>query len=88
LIRDSPYDSQTGVNIRAFPAFLQDSREVRTATSASGSPNGGRGADPHRIARGVGQGIMDDFVGAMFDGDLGRMAKKMGKRSNDSSAPH
>jgi hypothetical protein len=40
-----PDDSQTGVNIRAFPAFLQDSREVRTATSASGSPNGGRGAD-------------------------------------------
>src|ERR1019366_6164557 len=41
--RDSPDESQTGVNIRAFPAFPQDSREVRTATGASGSPNGGRG---------------------------------------------
>jgi len=40
---DSPDESQTGVNIRAFPAFPQDSREVRTATGASGSPNGGRG---------------------------------------------
>jgi hypothetical protein len=39
--RDSPDESQTGVNIRAFPAFPQDSREVRTATGASGSPNGG-----------------------------------------------
>src|ERR1039458_3104822 len=45
LSRDSPDESQTGVNIRAFPAFPQDSREVRTATGASGSPNGGRGAD-------------------------------------------
>jgi hypothetical protein len=45
LNRDSPDESQTGVNIRAFPAFPQDSREVRTATGASGSPNGGRGAD-------------------------------------------
>jgi hypothetical protein len=45
LNRDSPDDSRSGVNIRVFPAFLQDSREVRTATSASGSPNGGRGAD-------------------------------------------
>ena len=45
LDRDSPDESQTGVNIRAFPAFPQDSREVRTATGASGSPNGGRGAD-------------------------------------------
>jgi hypothetical protein len=33
--RDSPDESQTGVNIRAFPAFPQDSREVRTATGAS-----------------------------------------------------
>jgi hypothetical protein len=45
LSRDSPDDSRSGVNIHVFPAFLQDSREVRTATSASGSPNGGRGAD-------------------------------------------
>jgi mono/diheme cytochrome c family protein len=45
LSRNSPDESQTGVNIRAFPAFPQDSREVRTATGASGSPNGGRGAD-------------------------------------------
>ena len=38
-------DSQTGVNIRVFPALLQDRREVPTATGTSGSPNGGRGAD-------------------------------------------
>ena len=37
--RDSPDDARSGVNIRVFPAFLQDSREVRTITSASGSPN-------------------------------------------------
>jgi len=43
--RDSPDDSRSGVSICIFPAFLQDSREVRTATSASGSQNGGRGAD-------------------------------------------
>jgi hypothetical protein len=28
-----------------FPALLQDRREVLTATSTSGSPNGGRVAD-------------------------------------------
>src|ERR1017187_5622686 len=37
LDRDSPDESQTGVNIRAFPAFPQDIREVRTAISASPS---------------------------------------------------
>jgi len=31
--------------MRVFPAFLQDCREVRTATIASGSPEGGREAD-------------------------------------------
>ncbi len=30
--RDCPDDSQIGVNIRAFSAFLQDSHEVTTAT--------------------------------------------------------
>jgi hypothetical protein len=44
LSRDSPDDSRSGVNIRVFPALPQDSREVRTANRASGSPNGGRGA--------------------------------------------
>jgi hypothetical protein len=39
--RDFPDDSRSGVNIRVFPAFLQDSREVGTAISASGSPKGG-----------------------------------------------
>jgi hypothetical protein len=29
------------VNIRAFPAFLQDQREVQTATGTLGSPNAG-----------------------------------------------
>jgi hypothetical protein len=33
------------MNIRAFPAFLQDRRGVQTTSSASGSPNVGRGAD-------------------------------------------
>jgi hypothetical protein len=33
------------VNIGAFSASLQDRREVWTATSISGSPNGGRAAD-------------------------------------------
>jgi hypothetical protein len=45
LIRDSPDESQTGINVRVFPALLQDRREVLTATSTSGSPNGGRVAD-------------------------------------------
>jgi hypothetical protein len=35
----------TDVNIGAFPAFLQGRREVRTATSTSGGPHGGRGSD-------------------------------------------
>ena len=38
-----PNDSQIGVNVRVFPAVLQDSREERTAIRALGSPNGGRG---------------------------------------------
>jgi hypothetical protein len=33
------------VNTRAFPAFLQDRSEVRTATVTLRSPNSGRGAD-------------------------------------------
>jgi hypothetical protein len=45
LSRDSRDDSRTGVNIRAFPALQQDCREVWMATSSSGSPNDGRGAD-------------------------------------------
>ena len=45
LNRDSPDDSRTGVNIGAFPAFLQDRRKVRTAIDASRNRNGGRGAD-------------------------------------------
>jgi hypothetical protein len=45
LSPDFPDDSRSGVNVGAFPAFRQDSREVRTATRTSGSPNGGRGAD-------------------------------------------
>jgi hypothetical protein len=42
---DSPNDARIGVYIRVFPAFLQDKREVWTATSASGNPNAGRGPD-------------------------------------------
>jgi hypothetical protein len=45
FMRDSPDDSQIGVNIRAFPALLQDWREAWIATSSLGSPNDGRGAD-------------------------------------------
>jgi hypothetical protein len=45
LTRDSPDDSRTGVNIGAFPAFLQDRRKVRTAIDTSRNRNGGRGAD-------------------------------------------
>jgi hypothetical protein len=45
LTRDSPEDSRTSMNIHAFPAFLQDRRGVQTTSSASGSPNVGRGAD-------------------------------------------
>jgi hypothetical protein len=39
LSRDSPDESQTGINVRVFPALLQDRREVLTATSTSGDPN-------------------------------------------------
>jgi len=42
---DSPDESQTGMNIRVFPALLQDTSEVRTATSTSGNPNGERESD-------------------------------------------
>src|SRR4029077_9526873 len=45
LNRDSPDDSRTGVNIGAFPAFLQDRRKVWTAIDTSRNRNGGRGAD-------------------------------------------
>src|SRR5215813_9983391 len=37
--RDSPDESQTGINVRVFPALLQDRREMLTATSTSGNPN-------------------------------------------------
>ena len=30
---------QTGINVRVFPALLQDRREVLTSTSTSGNPN-------------------------------------------------
>jgi hypothetical protein len=39
LNRDSPDKSQTDINVRVFPALLQDRREVLTATSTSGNPN-------------------------------------------------
>jgi class 3 adenylate cyclase len=39
LNRDSPDESQTGINVRVFPALLQDRREVLTATSTSDNPN-------------------------------------------------
>jgi hypothetical protein len=37
--RESPDESQTGINVRVFPALLQDRREVLTATNTSGNPN-------------------------------------------------
>ena len=37
--RYSPDESQTGINVRVFPALLQERREVLTATSTSGNPN-------------------------------------------------
>jgi hypothetical protein len=44
--RDSPTDDpRAGVHIGAFPAFQQDRCEVWTATSTSGSPNGGRASN-------------------------------------------
>jgi hypothetical protein len=39
LTRDSPDESQTGINVRVFPALLQDRREVLAATSTSDNPN-------------------------------------------------
>src|SRR5262249_59896127 len=39
LDRDSPDESQTGINVRVSPALLQDRREMLTATSTSGNPN-------------------------------------------------
>jgi hypothetical protein len=36
--RDSPDESQTGINVRVFPALLQDRREVLTATGTLGQP--------------------------------------------------
>ena len=39
VVRDSPDESQTGINVRVFPALLQDRREVLTATNTSGNPN-------------------------------------------------
>ena len=45
LNRDSPDETPTGINVRVFPALLQDRREVLTATSTSGNPNAGRGSD-------------------------------------------
>src|SRR5215831_15369289 len=39
LNRDSPDESQTRINVRVFPALLQDRREVLTATNTSGNPN-------------------------------------------------
>src|SRR5262249_20454255 len=39
ITRDSPHESQTGINVRVFPPLLQDRREVLTATSTSGNPN-------------------------------------------------
>jgi hypothetical protein len=44
-IGDSPDAPGSSANIGAFPAFLQRKRELRTATSTSGSPHGGRGSD-------------------------------------------
>jgi hypothetical protein len=50
-IRDSPDDSQTSMNIRAFPAFLQDRRGVQTTSSASGGGRA-RGRSAGRISLG------------------------------------
>src|SRR5262249_50714203 len=43
--RDSPDESQTGINVRVFPAFLQDRRQVLTATSTRLTRTLGRGSD-------------------------------------------
>ena len=38
ITRDYPDDCQSGVNICVFPSFLQDRREVQTATGTFGQP--------------------------------------------------
>jgi hypothetical protein len=45
LNRDSLDESQTGINVRVFPALLQDRREMLIATSTSGNRTLGRGSD-------------------------------------------
>jgi hypothetical protein len=45
LIRDSPDDPGTGLDIRGFPDSLQGRSAIRTATVTSDGPNGGRWAD-------------------------------------------
>jgi hypothetical protein len=45
ITENSPDESQTGINVRVFPALLQDRREVLTATSTSVIPTLGRGSD-------------------------------------------
>jgi hypothetical protein len=37
LVRDSPDESQRGINVRLLSALLQDRREVLSATSSSGN---------------------------------------------------
>jgi hypothetical protein len=39
LDRDSPDESQNRLNVRVFPALLQDRRKELTATSTSGNPS-------------------------------------------------
>ena len=43
--RDSSDDSRSGVNIRVFPAFLQDSREGEDGHQRIGQPERWSGAD-------------------------------------------
>jgi hypothetical protein len=43
--QDSPDDRRSSVSIRAFPAFLQDRREVQAATCIFGGLKLGRGVD-------------------------------------------
>src|SRR5437870_4934868 len=45
LDRQSPDDSETGVESSDFAASLEARREMWLATSRSGSPNDGRGVD-------------------------------------------
>src|SRR5262249_49970987 len=45
FIRDSPDESQTGINVRVSSALLQDRREVLTATSTQVTRTLGRGSD-------------------------------------------